>query len=373
MGYQTNKFLREIGFADTKGKDVFAFMANRVGHNLARRLDVLIDKLGDDVSYLREFYDTKNSSLATSLAVSNATEYEYFVHALEYLEENVDEIGDNVLFIGCDCGIEPCFLARLKPDATITAIDITEAAINNGRELAKRLGVNVNFQCVSYQDVKGVFDTIISFRFAHEVVSDTVSSRHLFDSFQKQREISLEELLPLAHTIGNLLSDYGVLMALERFFGIRQLAWMDALNSNGVETIALEKVKGSNGEKFALTFAQKCPQDQPHEEIWFEYYSQGCDYSAPQFTGIQSQIFVSKEAGQLIRGYYAMKNDMQYGKVALYKDATDDTALIYEVSNFKDLQSYVLDISQLDEALQQIEEHAKMIGKSGLELVSIEK
>lgn len=371
MGYLTNKFLREIGFANTKGRDAFAFMSKRLGNELARRLEALMDAFCDDDSSRREFYDVKNTTLDVSLTVSNAVQYDFFVHALEHLEENVDEIGENVLFVGCDCGIEPCFLARLKPDATITAIDITEAAIKNGQELANRLGVNVNFQCVSYEDVKGVFDTIISFKFAHEVVSDTLSSRHIFDSFQKKREINLEELLPLANTIGNLLSDYGVLIALERFFGIRQLAWMDALNSNGVETIALETVKGSHDEKFALTFAQKCPQDQSHEEIWFEYYSQDCDYSAPQFTGIQSEIFIAMKAGELIRGYYVMKDDVQYGKVAVYKHSNDDTAIILEISNFSEAQSSVYDISQLDEALKCIEDHAKECPKLGYEVLLI--
>ena len=162
-----------------------------------------------------------------------------------------------------------------------------------------------------------------------------------------------------------------MLIALERFFGIRQLAWMDALNSNGVETIALEKVKGSYDEKFVLTFAQKCPQDQSHEEIWFEYYSQDCDYSASQFTGVQSEIFIAMEAGELIRGYYVMRKDRQYGRLAVYKHAKDDTAIILEISNFKNAKSSVHDISQLDEALKCIEEYVKGCSKSGYEVLLI--
>ena len=234
------------------------------------------------------------------------------------------------------------------------------------------MGVKVNFQCVSYKDVNGTFDTIVSFRFAHEVTSCTKSSEHEFDRLDKKRMFHKVEVFPVAEKIGKLLSEYGVLISLERFWEIRQLAWMDALNSNGVETIALEEVRGSQDEKFILTFAQKYPQDLPYEVIWHEYYSQNCDYSAPQFKGIQSEIFISLKAGKLINGYYAVKDNKQYGKMAVYRHRYDDTALIVEQGDLSTVESSVYDISDMDLILSKIEEYAALCRNSNFDVVAIE-
>jgi 2-polyprenyl-3-methyl-5-hydroxy-6-metoxy-1,4-benzoquinol methylase len=70
----------------------------------------------------------------------------------------------NVLDAGCGTGVGTEYIAHLNPEAEITAIDLSDRAIEVARERCQRSGANnVTFQPLSIYDVdqlSGTFDWI---------------------------------------------------------------------------------------------------------------------------------------------------------------------------------------------------------------------
>ena len=135
-----------------------------------------------DTAYLRrqeELVDYLNQSLQMSLLAASFYDRVFFRRAMETLLRYEHFFAGDILDMGCGNGILTCFLARIHPDASVTGIDLSQAAVAAARELAGRLGAdNVRFACsqapgqkkYEKNDYQHKYDTVFSCRTVHENV-----------------------------------------------------------------------------------------------------------------------------------------------------------------------------------------------------------
>lgn len=104
-----------------------------------------------DTAYLRrqeELVDYLNQSLQMSLLAASFYDRVFFRRAMEALLRYEQFFAGDILDMGCGNGILTCFLARIHPDASVTGLDLSQAAVSAARELAGRLQAdNVRFAC----------------------------------------------------------------------------------------------------------------------------------------------------------------------------------------------------------------------------------
>ena len=104
-----------------------------------------------DTAYLRrqeELVDYLNQSLQMSLLAASFYDRVFFRRAMEALLRYEQFFAGDILDMGCGNGILTCFLARIHPDASVTGLDLSQAAVSAAQELAGRLRTdNVRFVC----------------------------------------------------------------------------------------------------------------------------------------------------------------------------------------------------------------------------------
>lgn len=105
------------------------------------------------------FYDRKFLVTADTLIPRPETE-EWLDHVLNKLPNR----SLSVLDIGTGTGVIGITVKLEKPDAVVTATDISEPALNIAKENAQRLGADINFKCGDvFEPVKDqTFDLILS-------------------------------------------------------------------------------------------------------------------------------------------------------------------------------------------------------------------
>lgn len=132
-----------------------------------------------DTAYLRrqeELVDYLNQSLQMSLLAASFYDRVFFRRAMEALLRYEQFFTGDILDMGCGNGILTCFLARIHPDASVTGLDLSQAAVSAARELAGRLQAdNVRFACSQAPGQKkyeknDYHDTVFSCRTVHENV-----------------------------------------------------------------------------------------------------------------------------------------------------------------------------------------------------------
>ncbi len=150
-----------------------------------------------DTAYLRrqeELVDYLNQSLQMSLLAASFYDRVFFRRAMEALLRYEQFFAGDILDMGCGNGILTCFLARIHPDASVTGLDLSQAAVSAARELAGRLQAdNVRFACSQAPGQKkyeknDYHDTVFSCRTVHE----NVKWKPLIEE-KKEAPLSMEE------------------------------------------------------------------------------------------------------------------------------------------------------------------------------------
>ena len=307
MNAVVRSFFKLINFKKLRSEtEESKYVYNNINPIIANKLRSYMDQMYDGHDEVREeFYKLKNSSLNVSLAITCVIYYNYFEKVLEYLYENIDELDGNILVVGCDCGIEACFLKKINPSLSITGIDINSDAINNAVELAKKLDLDVKFEAKALADVVGEYDAVISIRTAHENVNLDNENQYLFKELTTKKEYYKQCFAEYAKQLTSVLVDYGVILSLERFYEITNLAWMENIEDNGVGILALDNISDGK-ESYLIVLGQKCEQDSSAIEIWQGYYLKNFNKTASSYEGIEAEFFLSQAAGNFIKGYYIL-------------------------------------------------------------------
>lgn len=324
-------------------RQLFAYM-NEMAEESQKNLEVLRKK----------FYDLKNSGLNTSLIITSAFYYDYFEKLLEYLYQNIDEIDGRVLVVGCDCGIEACFLKVVKPELDVVGIDINSNAIAISNELAKKLNLDVQFENKPLSHIVDKYDAVISFRTAHENVDLSKEGYYHFARFDEKQSYYCEQFDAYANEIVSVLDEYGILISMERFYGISLLSWMTAFEEKGVQTLSIDKISDTK-ETYDIILAQKYNHGINAFEEWKSFELKDFNPSASEYKGLEAEYFLSCAAGDLIDGYYLIKDCSKLVSMAIYKHKNDETAILYSLINNETHYVGVYDVSMLEQLLQHID------------------
>jgi SAM-dependent methyltransferase len=118
-------------------------------------------------------YDVKNTSLGLSLHVGEYFSGRIWKAFAEWVDSEELNPPNEVVDLGCEAGVITCFLATLWPNAKVTGIDASVAAVKCARALAEKLGLkNVTFvsgDASSFlKDHPARFDMVVATMFVHE-------------------------------------------------------------------------------------------------------------------------------------------------------------------------------------------------------------
>jgi SAM-dependent methyltransferase len=153
-----------------------------------------------------------------------------------WLSEHADLFGDRLLEVGCGYGYISCFLGRLFPHGQIVSIDHNENHLAIAKQNAARMNIsNVTFAKADVFDYEGSFDTILSSRVAHEIITDPEFQDEFSYDVNLFGKISAlnKDLSPYVQKLSTLLDSTGNLIFMERFYrDPRLLALLYALREN---------------------------------------------------------------------------------------------------------------------------------------------
>lgn len=288
------------------------------------------------------FYDLKNTNLATSLALSGAHDGDIIRKVCNWISDNASMFGQNILEVGCDCGIISCFLARTFPQSRIVAIDRCEKAIFAAKELASQLGVaNVEFRHTDAADLPWeLFDTVFSMRSMHENM-DAVQEDHTL-LIGTQGQMFCNALQSYAKILSTLVCPSGNLISIEHCNrDPLLLGWMHALNKaelipdpDAYHELICREV---DNEKSCLqvtvaTPGTSIPEDEIHD-IFSSTFMGHVNLNAGNFqwANWEAAILLQNSIQDLIEGYFLYTRDgKKYGKLAIWSNKADEESILVE-------------------------------------------
>ena len=263
---QVEQYMKEVGLKYIKTpNDFITGLAIKTDKQYAQDMAYELNSRGEGAPVDNShFYELKNRSLDGSIYVSAAFDGGVFRHIGNLTIDNAELFGSSVLDLCCDCGIVTCFMARQLPDTKFVGIDINEGAIENAKELARRLNVNnVEFVCadVFELDLGKKFDCVTSFRSLLDACELTTQGLN-FVGYRPEREESYKNaFMGFAQTVAKHLGENGMLISVERYTAeYGWLGWMQALEECGIkmDTDKCEQMQAqdiSGTKDYSVTFA----------------------------------------------------------------------------------------------------------------------
>ena len=137
-------YLRQLDMNPPKESKLLYFQFSaKYGESTGRKMltDLYrkIREFEENPEYLREFYEMKNESLDKALLFNGGYQADNYRQVCNWIVDNHDVFGKEILDAGCECGIMSCFLGMAFPESHITAVDRSPNAIRAAKELAERL------------------------------------------------------------------------------------------------------------------------------------------------------------------------------------------------------------------------------------------
>lgn len=233
-------YLRQLDMNPPKESKLLYFQfSSKYGETVGRRMlsDLYrkIREFEENADYLSEFYEMKNESLDKALLFNGGYQADNYRQICNWIVENHDVFGKEILDAGCECGVISCFLAMAFPESHITAVDRSKNAIKAARELAARLDVhNISFINDDIANLpKRKYDTVFAMRLLQENCRmDNIMSN--YQLLKKEAADFAENIHDFAKKLTGFASENGYLVSAERcdvdpvFLG-----WMQKLNELG--------------------------------------------------------------------------------------------------------------------------------------------
>ena len=335
----------KLGIRPAKNQDgVYKQIEEQLGQQQTKGIRDAIEAAQDTAA----LYARKNQQPAAAVIFSGAYDGAFYRQAFAWIAQHRQCFGQEILEVGCDCGIVSCFLAGLFPSAHITAIDRTENAIKAAKQLASRLHAeNVTFlQRELGQLEPEQYDTVVSMRTIHENIAD--------DKIAPSFELLLDQAILYGNTVAHYAAQLidkvkpgGHLVTIEK--GEKNpmfLGWLLDLHDNGLrlqtdtyselcchilsqpvcfQAISAVKETGKEAEKDAEKAGNVYA-------FWCSLFA--IDQTAYQFQGWAAETLLQNtvpDLEQLAEGYYLYNQDGQRcGKYAAWTlKSRPDAALYY--------------------------------------------
>ncbi len=341
-------------------------------------VNTLLEKMQDiweNKNNYKELYQAKETNFDLSLALDSAFYADFFRKTCNWINDNKELFHGEILEVGCGCGIIACFIARLFPQLTITALDRCQEAITNAIKLAHKLNVsNIKFICADITD------------FPEQYLFDVVySSRTLAENIKRDYENQVLDLDEIALLASNNLVDYaesitkhlkpnGTLISVVKsninsFF----LGWLLALHANEF-TPDLKHYKQiisteiSDDCKYQFFTSSKEPQNQIEPLNFFAHaFEKYNDARQPLYYGDDAKVMLFFKGGEIIEGYEVFDN---YGnlisRIACFTHRFDETAMFFYQSVGCNSQIQCHDIGEKEEFLLQISKEIAKYKAAGL-------
>lgn len=296
---QVDNYMQELGLRYFKGSNEFiTHLALKTDKQYASEVADLLNSRAQGLNSNNQiFYELKNKTLKGSLIISAAFDSGLFRHLGNMIVDEKEIFKGTILDVGCDCGIVTCFIAQQYPECKVVGVDINEAAVNNAKELAQKLGLtNVEFVTADIYEYEG------------EAKADVATSfRGLLDIAQKQtkgvsvigersaREGAYEKAFsPLANAISKNLKDDGKFISVERYTAMYGwLGWLQALADAGIcgcaekcDRMVAQDI--SAPRDYSVTFASKESNTEPidvYKSVLIKKFQSGagCDGADAEF------------------------------------------------------------------------------------------
>ena len=341
------EYMLELGISPAKSNSGFITQITKTcGKETADRIAALIHERGEGKAegkdWDNKFYTVKNADLKTSIAVTGGFDGDIVRKTCDWIIKHKDAFGKHILDIGCDNGIVSCFIARVLPEAEVTAIDRCEASISIAKALAEKLKVNnIQFRYVSdLCEVKEQYDTVFSSRTMHEnldkenLIEDyTRLLREQGKSYMKATEAYAKMMVSLVADDGNFISIertgrnplyLGWLLALNAYGLVSKPEWYSELECRELEV---------TDSVFQATVAKK-QEPENEEEIYgiFCYsFLKKINLTLAQYHGWDAAVMLQNSLNDLIEGYRIYeKNGKCIAKVALWTSEEDKDSILAE-------------------------------------------
>lgn len=367
------QYLMELGLRPAKNQDgVYQQIEERLGRQQARAMREAVEKAQDTAV----LYDVKNQQPAAAVIFSGAYDSQFYRQAFAWIVQHQACFGQEILEVGCDCGIVSCFLARLFPQAHITAIDRTAHAIKAARQLADRLQINnITFlqRDISQLEPKQ-YDTVVSMRTIHENIAD--------DKIAPSFALLLEQAVLYGNTVAQYAAQLmdrvkpgGHFVTIEK--GEKNpmfLGWLLDLHDNGL------RLQGD-------TYAELCCQilsqlvcfqaisAVKEENKTDNVYAFWCSLFDVEQTAYQLQGWAAEtllqntvpDLDRLAEGYYLYNQEGQRcGKYAVWTLKSRSDAVLYYRGNGQETTVGFYDASLLSAIQQQLTELGRQAEMQGL-------
>lgn len=345
-------YLQSLNLKPVKTKKEFMeTLVKNAGSDVATAIFEELDRRAQGIMKEEYFYELKNTDLKTSMTFSGALDGDIIRKGCNWVAENRDLFGKRILDVGCDCGLMSCFLATALPDSEILSIDLSQAALDNAKELAGHLGLtNITF---AKKDVRKLlagdqYDTVFAMRAL--IPNLTVSGQE--DSAWELEEAGdyfAGSCGSYARALADAVRDGGSLVTIEKIEknGFL-LGWLKALENSGLaldmdswEEMACKEL-ATNSVLQAIA-CRKMPGGPSAADVFINMYETLTDFSQANYEGWMAKTAIYLQAGSLIRGFRSV--DQEKGvvtKVALYGCKADASLVMlaqyigefYQVSLF---------------------------------------
>ena len=313
-------------------------------------------KLSDE-----DFYKLKNSSMEKSIAVSSALDAPF----LSLIFDNFDSFGDNlgkeVLVVGCEAGIEANYLALIYPDKHITGIDRCAPAIENARELAAKFEIkNADYYCSEIEIFKHEpFDSIVSVCVMHEALHSAVGLNNPFKLLEEKSQLAYNDLKNIVKKMGTLLRPGGWLASCERLVNGELYGYLRRLHASGICDLAVSifDISDNTDDSFiAFVDGYRKEHENNVYDVWRKAMDTYCNANGGEVHGAAAQYLKYSRAGKVIWGFEAVKNGKLCARIGVYESVKDKLAVIAIIEGIGGTNYYNYDASNTEAVIKSLKE-----------------
>ncbi|MCQ2406429.1 MAG: class I SAM-dependent methyltransferase [Oscillospiraceae bacterium] len=281
-----------------------------------------------------EYYNLKNESMEKSIALTSAIDSQFLSMLFENFETFEKPLGDEVLVVGCEAGVEACYIAMLYPDKHIVGIDKCAPAIENAKALASKFDIhNAEFFCAPIDLFKHEpFDSIVSVRVAHENLSSAIGLLNPFKPLEEKSQLAFNDLKTYGKKLSGLLKDGGWLASCEHLVNGELYGYLKRLYTSGICDLAVSifDISDTTDDSFfAFVDGYKKSHDNNVYTVWKKAQDVYCNSNGGEVHGAAAEYLKYSRVGKLIYGFEASKGKVLCARVGLYESVKDKLAAYY--------------------------------------------
>ncbi len=327
-------------------------------------------------SYLDEFYEMKNETLEKALLFNGGYQADAYRQQCNWIIENHDLFGREILDAGCECGVLSCFLAMVFPNSHITAVDQSENAIKAAKKLAEKLEVsNITFIHGKLEELQGKqFDTV----FASRLLQENCEMGQVMSEFKllkEEAEEFSENIKDFAKLMADLVAEDGFFISSERcdvdpiFLG-----WMQRLNICGLAGVPecykeLTVKEMENQGRMQMYTARKSGMEDAEEvyRFWCACQIAHTDLvKNGQYTGWYADMILQNFGKSVLYGFIMINAEgNQLLTYSLWNQEDSSQLMLYQAMGDEHILS-LFEEEEKDSLIKQLEDLQKEYKASGL-------